>query len=130
VQLAVPPTRWDYELLSLGRQIPLAAGTKAVLGRNETDNQALTRHFAREDRPDGVALLEPDNVPGPTAIVISPRTQSPSDDAVPDSLLQRVAQHMAQRTKQLPPAGLRLRVTQPDQAPSLLLCAQPFPCAP
>jgi hypothetical protein len=121
VALEVPPTRWDYELLSLGRQITLADGSKLVLGRNQVDNEGLRRHSARSDCPTGAILLEPANFVGPTALLITQPTNSAPESPPPEALLQEVTQHVAPRVKRLPAEGLRFRVTAPHGAPALPL---------
>jgi len=61
--------RWGFELLSYGRHFRFDRATKIVLGRNANENTTLGRFAARDDAPE-VALLAPENFPGPEALVI------------------------------------------------------------
>jgi len=62
-------TRWDFELLNVGRHIRLDARTKAVVGRNEEENALLRGFFAEPGAPEP-AMLHPENFPGPDVLVI------------------------------------------------------------
>ena len=86
VQLDPHGTRWDFELLKVGRHVRLDAATKVIVGRREEENQRLRRRFEEREadcleREIGcaergvgdagdAALLEPDNFVGPTALLI------------------------------------------------------------
>ena len=62
-------TRWDFELLNVGRHVRFDAKTKAVAGRNERENSLLRGFFQRADAPEP-ALLQPENFRGPYVIVV------------------------------------------------------------
>jgi len=62
-------TRWDFELLNLGRHVRLDRHTKIVLGRNAEENATLRLLAAREDKPEAV-LLMPEDFLGPDALVV------------------------------------------------------------
>ncbi|MEX0937498.1 MAG: hypothetical protein WDZ59_06525 [Pirellulales bacterium] len=69
IQLDPGSNRWDFELLNTGRHLRLDGQTKAIVGRNETENETLTRmYFAAESR--AAALLTPHNFKGPSVMVI------------------------------------------------------------
>jgi hypothetical protein len=68
IQLQPAGSRWDFELLKIGRHVRYNSQTKVVLGRREEENGALLRMFRREDAS-SCALLTPDNFNGPVALV-------------------------------------------------------------
>ncbi len=86
VRLDPRAARWDFELLKIGRHVRLDRLTKVVVGRREEENERLRRLFdehnerayrsvndEQADEP-SVALLEPENFAGPTALLIGPAT--------------------------------------------------------
>jgi tRNA-uridine 2-sulfurtransferase len=77
VQLDPQGTRWDFELLKVGRHVRLDGATKVVLGRREEENQRLQRMFD-ERETDRAALVVPANFAGPVALLIGPA----SDEAL------------------------------------------------
>jgi hypothetical protein len=68
-------TRWDFELLNLGRHVRLDRHTKIVLGRNAEENAMLRLLAAREDKPEA-ALLMPEDFLGPDALVVGRTAES------------------------------------------------------
>jgi hypothetical protein len=58
----------DIELLKLGRHFRLDSQTKLIVGRNREENHGI-RDLFRE----GDALLWPDDIPGPTALLVGDR---------------------------------------------------------
>ena len=71
IQIAPHRTRWDYELLKVGRHFRFDEQTKVILGRNESENTQLEYAFQLPDAP-ACELLEPENFLGPTALVTGP----------------------------------------------------------
>ncbi len=55
----------DIALLKLGRHFRLPSGAMLILGRNEEECKQVERHAGKE----GVLLLVPENVPGPSALL-------------------------------------------------------------
>lgn len=64
------PTRWDASVLTMGRQIRIDAQTKCIVGRRQSDCEALEKVFARVDRSRSVLLL-PSNFQGPATMLIT-----------------------------------------------------------
>jgi hypothetical protein len=62
-------TRWEYEILNVGRHLRLDERTKVVVGRCESENALLAEFAARADSPES-ALLHPENFTGPDAVVV------------------------------------------------------------
>jgi hypothetical protein len=62
-------TRWDFELLSVGRHLRFDAQTKVVAGRNAEENALLTGLFERADAAEA-ALLHPESFLGPDVLVV------------------------------------------------------------
>lgn len=62
-------SRWEFEILQVGRHIRLSPQTKIVIGRNAEDNAFLETIY-RNFRPSGCAYLHPENFMGPDAILI------------------------------------------------------------
>jgi hypothetical protein len=80
--------RWDFELLKLGRHFRFDSQTKAVVGRNETENEQLDYHFhLPESRAS--SMLHPENFMGPRVLVVGP--SSPSSLAFAVGLIMRFA---------------------------------------
>lgn len=69
IQLEAPPSRWDYELLKIGRHYRFDTATKLVVGRRESDNEQLRWMFERPDAAES-ALITPQSFPGPTALIV------------------------------------------------------------
>ena len=63
------PTRFEFDLLPVGKHFRYDAETKIVAGWNERENAQIRAMAARPDCPD-VALLHPESFPGPDAMVI------------------------------------------------------------
>ena len=61
-------TRWDFELLNVGRHVRFDEATKVVLGRCADDNAMLATFATRPDAPETV-LLRPEDFRGPDALV-------------------------------------------------------------
>ncbi|MDO5565942.1 MAG: hypothetical protein Q4G59_04735 [Planctomycetia bacterium] len=80
------PTRWDAAVLTMGRQIRVDSQTKCVVGRRQSDCEALETAFAREDRSPSVLLL-PLNFQGPATLLINDLAPEATDkNASLDSL--------------------------------------------
>jgi len=62
-------TRWEFELLKLGRHVRLDDRAKAVVGRNAEENALLRELFQRARAP-GAALLHPENFLGPDVVLV------------------------------------------------------------
>jgi hypothetical protein len=65
-------TRWEFELLAVGRHFRVADG-KIVVGRNAEQNAALESFWSRKDAPEA-ALWVPRSFNGPSALAIGPAT--------------------------------------------------------
>lgn len=64
------PSSWDAALLTMGRQIRIDETAKCVVGRRQSDCEALEEHFARNDRSRSLLVL-PNNFQGPAAMLVS-----------------------------------------------------------
>lgn len=64
-------TRWDFELLKIGRHLRFDDRTKVVVGRRESENLQLQR-IAVVDGARKAVCLVPHNFSGPTALVVGP----------------------------------------------------------
>ena len=60
-------TRWDFELLNVGRHVRIDEQRKAVVGRNAKENALLEGLFQRADAPEA-AFLHPENFLGPDVV--------------------------------------------------------------
>ncbi len=69
IQFKPAATRWDFELLNVGRHIRIDANAKVVVGRNEQENNAIQAFATRRDRSD-LALVEPESFLGPDALLL------------------------------------------------------------
>ncbi len=69
IQLQPDSTRWDFELIKIGRHFRFDERTKVVLGRNESENAQLDYARRLPDAP-RTAWLDPDNFLGPNALVV------------------------------------------------------------
>ncbi len=67
--------RWDFELLNVGRHLRIDTRTKAIVGRNASENESLDTMF-RAPQSRGSALFVPDNFAGPTVMLVGPPTES------------------------------------------------------
>lgn len=66
-------SRWDFELLRIGRHFRLDPTTKVIVGRSEVDNRQL-EYMHSVPEATSSALLLPTGFAGPTAIVTGPLT--------------------------------------------------------
>jgi hypothetical protein len=62
-------TRWDFELLTMGRHVRLSTTARLIVGRNAEDNARLKDHFLRGDSSDSL-LIEPVSFQGPTGLLV------------------------------------------------------------
>lgn len=62
-------SRWDFELLKTGRHVRYSDRTKVVVGRRESENEALERMYEQAGAS-AAALLQPLGFPGPAALVV------------------------------------------------------------
>ena len=61
----------DWSLLSVGRHLTFGPRTKAVISRNEKENYLL-KNLSKA----GDCIIEPENFPGPTAMIVGPYNES------------------------------------------------------
>jgi hypothetical protein len=73
-------TRWDFELLKIGRHLRYDERTKVVVGRRETENLQLQR-MAEEGIARNALCLVPHNFSGPTALIVGPASPAVVDFA-------------------------------------------------
>lgn len=69
IRLKPDATRWDFELLNVGRHIRIDEATKIVIGRNKYENNALRDFAARRDRSE-LVLVEPESFLGPDGLLL------------------------------------------------------------
>ena len=81
IQLDEGATRWDFELLSVGRHYRIDEQTKVIVGRHAEDNARLQYMHALPEAHSAV-LLTPDGFSGPTALLISAVTAAHVNSAV------------------------------------------------
>lgn len=62
-------SRWDFELLNVGRHLRLNAETKFVIGRNAEDNALLQALFTRSDASPS-AMMHPETFLGPDVLIV------------------------------------------------------------
>ncbi len=62
-------SRWDFELLNVGRHLRIDEHTKAVVGRNEAENAVLGEFFRRADASEA-ALVHPKSFLGPDVLLV------------------------------------------------------------
>lgn len=62
-------SRWDFELLNVGRHLRLDHETKFVVGRNASENAALAIFFERPDASPS-ARMHPGNFNGPDVLIV------------------------------------------------------------
>ncbi len=60
--------RWSFELLKHGRHYRWSTQTKIIVGRNESDNVALTHMHQNGNKP-SAKLLQPTNFRGPVVLI-------------------------------------------------------------
>jgi hypothetical protein len=60
----------DWSLLKVGRHFHLGDKSKVVISRNEKENSRLDDLVAAGD-----CIMEPENFPGPTSMIVGPYTQ-------------------------------------------------------
>jgi len=93
-------SRWDFELLTTGRQIRLDQTTKVVMGRNERENGVIERFFERQDASES-ALLIPEDFSGPSALLIG---------NVTDRAIDTIAGMLLRYSRQYDPQEGRIHV--------------------
>ena len=93
-------SRWDFELLKVGRHLRIDAQTKVVLGRNATENAGLEESFSRSDAAE-CTLLIPETFQGPDALVVGPAG---------DPTLRLAGALMLRYTRRYAPADAQARV--------------------
>lgn len=73
VQLDSGSSRWDFELLNVGRHLRLNRATKGVVGRREEENLIMQHMYRAPDRR-ASALLVPETFSGPTVLLLGSAT--------------------------------------------------------
>ncbi len=71
IHVSSPSTRWDYEMVKVGRHFRYSDTTKVIIGRNEGENTQLEYAFRLPDSQ-ASELLEPEDFFGPTALITGP----------------------------------------------------------
>ena len=95
-------TRWEFELLNLGRHVRLDDRAKAVVGRNAEEN-ALMRELFQRVRAPGAALLHPENFLGPDVVLVG---------RVTDETLEFAGALTLRFTRRFDPEDAQVRVTR------------------
>ena len=95
-------SRWDFELLNVGRHVRFDQDTKVVVGRNAEEN-TLLQSFCERDDAAQAALLHPESFPGPDVMVVGEVTEETVEFA--GALLLRFARRFDAECA-------RVRVTQ------------------
>jgi len=62
-------SRWDFELLNVGRHMRLDGQTKFVVGRNAGENATLQHFFKRQDASP-CAVMHPESFTGPDVLIV------------------------------------------------------------
>jgi tRNA-specific 2-thiouridylase len=62
-------TRWDFELLNVGRYVRLDGQTRIVVGRNQEENALMEAHFQQANASEA-AMLDPEGFAGPNVLVV------------------------------------------------------------
>lgn len=75
IQLDPEGTRWDFELLKVGRHFRFDDQTKVVMGRNESENDQLL-YMHRMPEATSTAIIDPDNFLGARALIVGPPTEA------------------------------------------------------
>jgi len=65
------PTRWECDLLSIGRHLNFDDRTRVIFGRNQRENDEL-QDAHRHPAAVSTALLWPDNFTGPSVLLLGP----------------------------------------------------------
>jgi hypothetical protein len=81
IQIQVDDTRWDYEILKLGRHFRWDEATKVILGRDEQENDRLEYIHVMPEAT-STAILEPASFTGPSALITGPATSEAIEYAV------------------------------------------------
>lgn len=74
IQIAPQRSRWDYDMLKVGRHFRFSRETKVILGRNEAENTQLAYAYRMPDSQ-ASELLEPESFFGPTALITGPSSE-------------------------------------------------------
>jgi tRNA-uridine 2-sulfurtransferase len=80
IDLSPEARQWDFELLRVGRHFRYDSQSKVVIGKDESQNEHL-RRMATQERASECCLLEPENFPGPTALITGPTSDEVLDFA-------------------------------------------------
>lgn len=94
-------TRWDFELLNVGRHLRIDRHTKAVVGRNQAENAALGDFFRRADACE-TALVHPESFLGPDVLLVG---------QVTDEAVQFAGALILRYTRRFDPEDAQVRVT-------------------
>jgi hypothetical protein len=62
-------TKWDFQLLKVGRHVRFDSATKVVVGRRAAEN-TIIEYLARRSGRRQCALLSPDTFTGPAVLVV------------------------------------------------------------
>ena len=81
IQIQVDDTRWDYEILNLGRHFRWDEATKVIVGRDEQENERL-EYIHTTPEATSTAILEPVSFTGPSALITGPATREAVEYAV------------------------------------------------
>jgi tRNA-specific 2-thiouridylase len=65
------PSKWECDLLDIGRHLKFDDQTRVILGRDQLENEQL-REAHRHTAAVSTALLWPENFTGPSALVLGP----------------------------------------------------------
>jgi hypothetical protein len=65
------PTRWDFDLLKIGRHLRLSDTTKVVIGKDK-DQNAMLQHFAETAPREDVTLVRPGEFGAPFGLIVGP----------------------------------------------------------
>ena len=80
IQLDPDNTRWDFELLRIGRHFRFDRHIKIVIGRNQADNQTL-RYIHGLEEARSTVLLNPENFPGSLGLIVGKPTDAAIEQA-------------------------------------------------
>jgi len=103
-------SRWDFELLNVGRHVRIDAHAKVVVGRNEGENALIGGFFGRADASEA-ALLHPESFLGPDVLVVGRASEEAIEFAA--ALILRYA-------RRFDPEDAQIRVTQRDSSRLIL----------
>ena len=123
IQLDPQGSRWDFELLKVGRHFRFDEKTKVVMGRNAAENDQLL-YMHRMPEATSTVLVNPDNFLGSLALIVGPPTAEAieytgglivrySAAADPDNATVQVVQHDQTQTVRA------TRTPQSEQAQTL-----------